>query len=354
MRSLKLLAYRILSTKLGNLLLNLFSFGISVKNLPKNINKKTKPFIVAITIDTESGYVDKNERRIWQRENPEAFIGFYKGIENWRKLFNENNIKATFLISTQCFSAKNEELLKIKKQLGLLVKENHELGLHVHPDSDFTMQKLLNKKFNYTSAKFYDYKTKKEILKTSMDLLMKKTGLKNITSFRWGNWALDTESVKILEELDFKIDSSATPGIKGHINDGMHYDWSKSNSHYPWFLSTKNYTDTKLQDSKILEMPIATFDFFGITLRADPVNLTLLNKSFDYYYKNAARDENPFVFVVISHGPEATYADGKKTKVVDAMEDFIRHAKKFDDIKFVTLRDAYKIFPKALFRKARK
>ena len=67
MRSLKLLAYRILSTKLGNLLLNSFSFGISVKSLPKNINKKTKPFIVAITIDTESGYVDTNERRIWQR-----------------------------------------------------------------------------------------------------------------------------------------------------------------------------------------------------------------------------------------------------------------------------------------------
>ena len=86
MKNLKLLVYRILSTKLGNFLLKFISFGVSVKNLPKNDNRKTKPFIVAITIDTESGYVDKNERRIWQKENPEAFIGFYKGIENWRKI----------------------------------------------------------------------------------------------------------------------------------------------------------------------------------------------------------------------------------------------------------------------------
>ena len=340
MKSLKLIVYRILSTKLGNFLLNLLSFGISVRNLQKDTGKKTKPFIVAITIDTESGYVDKNERRIWQRENPEAFIGFYKGIENWRNLLNKHGVKGTFFVSTQCFSAKEGEALKINNQLGLLTKESHEIGLHVHPDSDFSIQKLLNKKFKYTSAKFYDYKTKKEILKTGKDLLMKNTNLKNITSFRWGNWALDTESVKILEELDFKIDSSATPGIKGHIDDGMHYDWSKSNSHYPWFLSTKNYNDTKTQDSKILEIPIATFDFFFVTLRADPVNLALLNKSFVYYYKNAARDEKPFIFVAISHSPEATYQNGNKTKVADTMEEFISHAKKFSDVRFMTLKDA--------------
>src|SRR3989344_4119128 len=225
MRSLKLLIYRILSTKLGNLLLNSLSFGISVKNLPKNINKKTKPFIVAITIDTEAGYVDKNERRIWQRENPEAFIGFYKGIENWRKLFNENNIKATFLISTQCFSAEDKELAKIKEQLNLLITEKNEIGLHIHPDSDFAVQKMLGKSFKQTSAKFYDYNTKKDILNESKDLLINNTRLKNITSFRWGNWGLDSESVKILEKLNFKIDSSATPGIKGHLDDGMFYDW---------------------------------------------------------------------------------------------------------------------------------
>ncbi len=344
MKRLKLLIYRVLSIKLGNFLLNILSFGISVGNLHKNNNKKTKPFLVAVTIDTESGYVDKDERRVWQGEKPNAFIGFYKGIENWRNLFNRYGIKCTFFMSTQCFSAIDEEFLKIKKQLSFLIKEKHEIGLHVHPDSDFSIRKSLNKKFKHTSAKFYDYKTKKDILKISKDMLIKNLNLKNISSFRWGNWGLDTKSVKILEELNFKIDSSATPGIKGHLNDGMHYDWSKSNNHYPWFLSTKNYTDTKSQDSQILELPIATFSFFGIKLRSDPVNLFLLNKAFDYYYQNAVRNKKPFVFVVISHSPEAIYQNGDKTKVVDTMEDFIRHAKKFDDVRFVTLKDASSYF----------
>ena len=86
--------------------------------------------------------------------------------------------------------------------------------------------------------------------------------------------------------------------------------------------------------------PPIDMNFFDIALRADPVNLNLLNAAFDYYYKNAARDEKPLVFVVISHSPEATYANGKKTKAVDTMEGFLSHANKFGDVRFVTLKDA--------------
>lgn len=343
-----MLFYRILSTKLGHFLLDFFSFGIYVKDLrPKTYNKrqnvrKLRPFIVAVTIDTESGYVDGDERRMWQKYKPEAFIGFYKGVENWRNLFNEYRIKATFLVSTQCFAAKGKELKKILNQLNSLVKNEHEIGLHIHPDSDFAVQRFLNKSFKYTSAKFYDYKAKKQILSASKTLLIKniKSLKNNLVSFRWGNWGLDTESVKILQELNFRIDTTATPGIKGHLNDEMFYDWSKINLHYPWFLSTKNYLDIKSQNSEVLELPIATFSFFCLKLRADPVNLRLLTKAFDYYYKNVMRDKNPFVFVLISHSSEATYIDGGKTKVVNTMEEFIKHAMKFQDVKFMTLKQA--------------
>ena len=140
----------------------------------------------------------------------------------------------------------------------------------------------------------------------------------------------------------FKIDSSATPGIKGHINDGMHYDWSKLNSHYPWFLSTENYQDTKSQNSKILELPIATFNFMWLKLRADPSYTVLLKAAFDYYYKNADRSKRPFVFVVISHSIEGTYSDGTSTKIINYMEEFIKYAKKFDDVCFVTMNESYK------------
>ena len=339
---LKIKAYRFFNTSLGKSILRALSCFVYADGLKINESKpKNKfPFAVAITIDTEAGYVDKNDYRVWQKSEPKAYIGFYKGIENWRKLLNKHNAKATFFLSTNCFSAKGDEYEKIITQLRLLIKEKHEIGLHLHPDSDLALQNKLNKKFEHTSSKFYNYKQINEFIKTSKKLIKDNLNI-NPTSFRWGNWALNTDAVKSLQDNGFKADSSATPGIKGHLKDGMHYDWSKVNEHYPWKLSLKDYWNTKEHDSKVLEIPIATFNLMGKTLRADPVYSQLLKAAFDYYYRNADRTKKPFVFVVISHSIEATHEDGSITQVIKDAEQFIRHAKQFDDVEFVTIDESY-------------
>lgn len=336
----KLLLYRLFNTGIGIFLLKLFSPFVYAKNLKNKNNPKNKKFIIAVTVDTESGYVAKNERRVWQVEKPCAFTGFYNGIENWRKLLNKHKIKGTFFLSTQCFDAKKSELRKIASQLKNLGKENHEIGLHLHPNSDFALQEHLKNNFKYTSAKFYDYNTILSMLNGSKYLIEKNLGknIKNkITSFRWGNWGLDATGVKALSDSGFKIDSSATPGIKGHLTDIMYYDWSRVNHHYPWKLSMDNYQNIKGGNSSVLEIPIATFNFLGLTLRADPIYSQLLLSTFDYYYKNA--DRNNFIFVVMSHSSEGTYEDGKSTKVIRQMDCFIRHAKRYKDVKFVALKE---------------
>lgn len=344
MKKLKIWMYNVLNGTLGRKSLKLLSKSIYVKNLKKNkksINKSNKKFLISITIDTESGYVKKNNERIWQKYNPKTYIGYYKGIENWRNLLNKYKAKATFFLSTNCFSAKDNDLNKINNQLNFLLKEKHEIGLHMHPDSDLALQISLKHKFHYTSSKFYDYNQINKFIKTSKKLI--KDNLKiNPTSFRWGNWTLNSDAVKALQENGFNVDSSATPGIKGHLNDGMHYDWSKVNEHYPWKLSLKDYQNTTSQDSKVLEIPIATFNFMGKTLRADPVYSELLKAAFDYYYRNADRTKKPFVFVVISHSIESTHEDGSITQVVKDTEEFIKYAKKFDDVEFVTIDEVYK------------
>ena len=339
--SLKILAYRFFNSKIGKSILEMFSSFISVTNLRTESEKKSKkPFIVCITIDTESGYIKKNDHRVWQKDDPESYVGYYKGIENWRNILNKHKAKSTFFLSTNCFSAKGKELQSILVQLKLLINEKHEIGLHLHPDSDIALQNSLGKKFNATSAKFYDEKEINLFLKAGKKLLKEKVGI-NPLSFRWGNWALSTDAVKALQQNGFVIDSSATPGIKGHQNDKMSYDWSRVSLHYPWKLSTSDYQDTKRQDSKILEIPIATFNFFGMALRADPANSVLLNACFDYYYKHADRSKKPFIFVIISHSMEATHKDGSKAKAADAMGEFLSYASKFEDTKFMALKDAY-------------
>ena len=337
--SLKIIAYGLFNTRFGKLILKSLSAFVSVKNLKKSNAEGKHPFIVSITIDTESGYVRKNEHRVWQKSEPEAYIGFYKGMENWRSLLNKHNSKATFFLSTNCFSAKGEDHEKILKQLKLLLKEGHEIGLHMHPDSDLALQISLKERFWHTSAGFYDYNKINQFIKASKNLIQKNLGI-NAVSFRWGNWALNSDAAKALQQSGFKFDSSATPGIKGHINDGMHYDWSKANEHYPWRLSLKDYQNTKNQDSKIVEIPIATFNFLGIALRADPANSALLQAAFDYYYKNADRSRKPFVFVIISHSIEGTYDNGLKTKVIDIMDEFIAHAKKTKNVRFMSIKEA--------------
>ena len=344
---IKLFLYRFFSTHIGKSLLRLLSFGVAVKNIGNKQLKNSKkyPFLVVITTDAEAGYVDKGERRIWQKENPEAFIGYSHGIRNLMDVFDKHRIKTTFFLSTQCFSSKGIEHKRIKDELGKLIKKGHEIGLHLHPDSDFVLQKKLSMQFKATSAFFYNYKEKLRIIKEAREIIRENLGKsieKKLVSFRWGNWALDSEGAKALSKLGFKIDSSATPGIKGHLNDAMKYDWSRVKTHYPWKLSATDYQATAHNNSKIIEIPIATFDFFAVKLRADPVNSVLLNKAFTEYYKKADRSKKPFPFVVITHSPEATYYNGNPTKALKDLDKFISLAKSYENVEFVTLKDACK------------
>jgi len=342
---LKLILYRFFTSSFGAPILNMASYFVKTTNLNGKNKLKKYPFIVAITIDTESGYVEKNERRVWQKENPKAFEGYYYGIKNLLEVFDKHGITSTFFLSTQCFSTKNEEKEKINLELKKLQEKNHEIGLHIHPDSDYTIQKKLNKKYESTSAVFYNYNEIYEIIKSAKEILKENLihqNEKEITSFRWGNWAIDSKGAKALNELGFKIDSSATPGIKGHQKDGMKYDWSKTENHYPWKLSIENYQKTDDDNSNIIEVPIATFDFFGKTMRADPVNSNLLNKAFLKYYSEADRSDKPFIFVIITHSSESTYKDGSKTRTLKDLDKFISFAKEKKDVEFSSLNNAIK------------
>ncbi len=347
---IKIKAYRFFNTELGKSILKLLAIFVYVPGIKKRTLKNKnrffksskKDFIIAITIDTESGYVKENDYRLWQASNPRAYIGFYKGIENWRILLNKYKAKATFFLSPNCFSANGEEYKKIIAQLKLLIKEGHEIGLHLHPDSDLALQSAIGKCFQATSAKFYTEKDIDELIYTGKTLIKKHLGI-NTESFRWGNFALNTDAVKSLQKNGFKIDSSAAPSIKGHQNDKMTHDWSKVDKHYTWKLSNLDYQNTVHQNSDVTEIPVSTFNFLGLRLRADPANSSLLLSCFDYYYKNADRSKKPFIFVVISHSSEATQEDGSITKVIKAMEEFLQHSKKFNNVKFLVLKESYNL-----------
>lgn len=122
----------------------------------------------------------------------------------------------------------------------------------------------------------------------------------------------------------------------------MKYDWGKVKRRYPWRLSITDYQATNHNNLKVMAIPIATFDFFGVKLRADPVESVLLNKAFKEHYKKADRSKKLFPFVVITHSSEATYYNGRLTKVLKDLDGFISLAKDYENVGFVTLKEVYK------------
>lgn len=345
---MKYLFYRFSTTFLGKSMLKLLSFGVSppyVKSQQTTQHNKAnkKQFHVIITIDTEGGYVAPNEQRVWQKEAPDAFVGYYLGIKNIRAILKKHGIKSTFFLNTHCFSAEREERQKIISELKSLIKDGHEIGLHPHPDSDFALQKKLKRMFPATSCFFYEEKELSEILLASKQIIgehLGKGAQKNIRSIRWGNWALNTNGAKAIAKNGITRDSSATPGISGHLNDSRKYDWSKALCSTPWNLSMKNYQLTTEKKSLVLEIPIAIFSFFGMKLRADPLYSELLKKAFVKYYYSADKSSGSFPFVVMTHSCEATMKNGEQTQALLDLDEFISFAKKFDNVKFSRIRDA--------------
>ncbi len=338
----KLLAYRFGLTRTGaQLIRGASSILLSIPFLKRHGESKF-PFYVCVTVDTEAGYVAKDQERIWQHRAPKAYQGFTAGIDHWLQLAEKNKVPLTFLLSTHCFSAPPESLSKINKLLKKVVKD-HELGLHMHQNSDNALQDKLKKPLSKAGARYYSTDDQIEMLSASKQLIADNLGpdaAKEVKSFRWGVWSLSTESVSALEKTGFNLDSSAVPGIKGHTSDDMAYDWTKVKTHDPWYMSRTDYQDTKSQDSSILQIPVATFDFLGMK-HANPAWGELLIPVFDQYMRQANRSKKPFVFVVLSHSCEANYENGWPTPIVETMDAFIKHAKQ-NGAQFLTLQEAGK------------
>lgn len=310
---LKKFEHNLLKSEISQNLLGILSKFFLIVNTKKG--EKT----VAITVDTESGFLDKNNARVWMKDKPDAFVGYINGVKNIMDLGDKYNVKFTFLLSTQCFSAPKNVSEKICKAINEAYCKGHEIGLHLHPKEDTCLQNFLDKKLQYTASSFYEEEEIDSMIKASKEIIKNYLGKeihKNLKSFRWANWALDERVFSVLERNGFYVDSSICPRIKGHMNDDRKYDWTGVRTNYPFSI-----TDT------LLEVPITTFWFLG-NKRTDPIWGELL---FECTRKASQ-------IVVMTHTSECTYSNGKPTYVLDNLEKFIITAKK-NNFQFLTLKE---------------
>ena len=152
--------------------------------------------------------------------------------------------------------------IEIEKQLKYLVKNGHDVQLHIH--SSYFNAKYENKKWeqnwdDYNLAELPKARIKK-IINECKDYLENTLSSINpdykCNIFRAANWSMmpSYNIISVLEELGFIIDSSVYKygKRKGRVN----YNYSSAKSDLiPWFINKNNINESD-NEGKILEVPI--------------------------------------------------------------------------------------------------
>jgi hypothetical protein len=199
---------------------------------------------LCITIDTEPD-CDVH----WMRSDPLTFESVLSGIGSLlRPIWDRYKIKPVYFISPEvigdddCCAA-----LKIEMELGA------EIGAHLH--SEYIEPQKKYDTFAGTSSKQYPcFSCSTEIefakIRNLTELIAEKLGVRPV-SYRAARYGADLDTIKSLEKLQYKVDSSVTPEIDWSSQNGP--DHSKAPKQ-PYFISPDDYY---LQgNSKILEVPI--------------------------------------------------------------------------------------------------
>ena len=147
----------------------------------------------------------------------------------------------------------------LKNQLHQLVKNGHEIQLHIHPhweDSFFDGSKWVINIDRYRIHDFDDASIK-SIVKRYIDELAKYTDRKKIIAYRAGGWCIQPfEKLKAsLKENDITIDSSV---FKNGFYESQHYSYDFRNTSNKSRWKFENDPCSENVEGNFLEIPIAS------------------------------------------------------------------------------------------------
>jgi len=163
-----------------------------------------------ITIDTE---IDKS--RNWRVSSTQSFSSVTEGIpDKLTKLFSIYGARPTYLLSPEVI--RDDDCLSILKNLN-----NCELGTHLHGDliEPFGHEGPMANMHTNNMQSSYNYEIERQKMTNLTSLFATRFGHKPI-SFRAGRFAVGPNTLKILEELHYKVDSSVTPHIDWNNKEG--------------------------------------------------------------------------------------------------------------------------------------
>jgi hypothetical protein len=167
-------------------------------------------------------------------------------------IFDEYNAVGTWFIQHDFGQYYTKYCEKVDEKFPVIVEKLSqigEIGAHVH---------FRKKNGDFCS----DFEFQKSLIEQATDSLRSK-GF-NIQSFRGGDHFFNNDTLKVLEDLNYEIDSSVMQGFSRKFQNNFFIDHRirkiKFNINEPYFLSNNNYLISG--KSNVLEIPVTNLIFF--------------------------------------------------------------------------------------------
>lgn len=159
---------------------------------------------IIVTLDTE---MDADVK--WKKRKPISYSSILEGIPKiYRPVWDKYDICPIYFVSPEVVM--DEACCRVLRNE---ISKGAIIGAHLHPEY---IEPEKGRVGEIEIEKFpcfgYPYKIEKAKLKNLKELIIKKLGV-NPVWYRAARFGADEDTIKILEELGFKYDSSFTPYI---------------------------------------------------------------------------------------------------------------------------------------------
>jgi hypothetical protein len=292
-----------------------------------------------ISIDTE-----RDCSPDWSTSNPMTVKNITYGIPSiLQPLFNKYAAVPTYLLGVEILN--NSDCVEVFRKLN----GNYELGTHLHGEF-IAPGKFVEDLSGFRTEDFscfYEETLEFEKLSNITNLFYDRFGY-NPTSFRAGRYGAGVSTLKSLQKLGYKVDSSVTPLLSWRSHQGV-IDFRKA-SNQPYHPDLIHDISKSGKESSILEVPISIVkSTWGKIkwLRPFYSNFGQMVSVLDKLEKNGARGGNVFANLMF-HSMEILPAaspypqnEDEVRKFLSDLENILTEAKN-REYKFIGLSEVVK------------
>jgi len=264
---------------------------------------QSKPKYFVVSIDTE-----RDHGPGWRPTHPAEFRSILKAIpEVFQPLCERFGVKPTYLLTTEVIAESS-----CQKVLKSLVGRA-ELGTHLHMETsllnDFAAEP--GRRNSYFSGLCQEQDERRALEKIT-NLFLDVFGSRPL-SFRAGRYGATAQTLKILKDLQYRVDSSVTPGIKWANRQG-----SLDFRFAPRFPYAPNLggsiAEATLETAEILEVPVSIvtdrlswrwpFLNYPVWLRPSHSSQSHMKRVLDVLEESADQQKHPVVANMMFHSME--------------------------------------------------